>query len=463
MVLRFRAVAAMAVAAGLLLSHPTAAKAAPAAGGQPIVIHKNEFASARGKDKSALLLERARERGRVRVIIGLDTEMEFEDDITPAKQRSQSQALRNAQAAVTARAGIPAEHVERLDTIPFMSGFVTASQLERLLRDPRVTSIQEDLPIELQLQDSLRIINATKVWSKEGYVGSGVVIAVLDSGAEYSHPMLKGKVVAGLCRSTTSTSEGTTSLCPGGVAASNDIDSGRNCTKSAACFHGTHVSSIALGSSATLLRGVARGARLISAQVLSGTSDGRLVGFFSDINSALERVFRLRKTYNIASVNVSLGGTLFGSACDESFPATTAIIGKLFKARIATVIASGNDGANGTISAPACIDKAIAVGSTRKDDVVSGFSNHAALVDLMAPGESIKAADLGGGLTSASGTSMAAPHVTGAIALLKDAKPDARVSQVLKALNDGASVRRNGITKPRIDSLKAVRLLAGGS
>lgn len=203
---------AAAAAALLLTFHGAGTHAGPAADRAPVIVQKNELATSRGKEKAASLVKRAEERGRVRVIVGLDAKIEFEDDVPPAEQRRQSQALRKAQGAVAARAGIAADRVKRLEAIPYMSGAVTPAQLKRLLRDPEVMSIQEDVPIELQLNDSLKLIKAKKVWNTEGSVGNGVVIAVLDSGAEYSHPMLKGKVVAGLCRSTTDASEGTTSL-----------------------------------------------------------------------------------------------------------------------------------------------------------------------------------------------------------------------------------------------------------
>ena len=99
------------------------------------------------------------------------------------------------------------------------------------------------------------------------------------------------------------------------------------------------------------------------------------------------------------------------------------------------------------------------VGSTTKADQVSSFSNHAALVELMAPGSNILAA-VPGGRARKNGTSMATPHVAGAWAILKQGKPSASVSEVLTALAcTGVPVSRAGITKPRIDVLAALNVL----
>ena len=331
-----------------------AVSAAPASEDTPLVVHKKNLASTPGRDTAALLLDRAEKQGQLRVIIGLDVAMGAESKITPAQKQAQLSNLRRAQAAVAGRAMIPASEIAKFETIPYLSAFVTRGQLRALLRDPLVVSIQEDVPIELQLSESVPLINADDLWkSPDAYRGSGVAIAVLDTGAEYTHRTLSGKVVAGLCRSTNNGAY--RSLCPGKASSSNLTDSGKNCPprNSSSCFHGTHVASIALGNSATL-RGVARSARLISGQVFSRHKKGTLTAFFTDITSALERVYQLRTTYIIASVNMSIGtSSVYSAACDSSFPATAAIIGKLHAAGIATIIASGNGSSNSGISAPA--------------------------------------------------------------------------------------------------------------
>ena len=157
---------------------------------------------------------------------------------------------------------------------------------------------------------------------------------------------------------------------------------------------------------------------------------------------------------------MSLGGGAYSSACDSVLPATTAIIKKLRSAKIASVISSGNNGYNGFVGAPGCIAAAVTVGSTTKADGLSGFSNHAKLVDLLAPGESIQAAVPGGGLGFKSGTSMAAPHVAGAFAVLKQGKPTAGVPELQTALNcTGKRIARAGVSKRRIDVLAALNVV----
>ena len=140
---------------------------------------------------------------------------------------------------------------------------------------------------------------------------------------------------------------------------------------------------------------------------------------------------------------------------------------------IPTIISSGNQGYVNEINGPACISSAIAVGNTTKADLLWRSSNHSPLVKLLAPGTQIKAAiptPAKYGLKT--GTSMAAPHVAGAFALLKNAKPAAAPGDILQALTCTGKPIYQGVprppavvpfvaspTKPRIDLLGAFNFL----
>ncbi len=157
--------------------------------------------------------------------------------------------------------------------------------------------------------------------------------------------------------------------------------------------------------------------------------------FFSDVGRGLERVFELRSTFQIAAVNMSLGGQRFTSPCDAQSPLTS-FIQNLRSVNIASAVASGNDGFTNAMGQPACISSAISVGNTTKSDVVNSSSNSASFLSLLAPGTNIVSSVPGNGLASFTGTSMAAPHVAGAFALLRQAKPAASVGEILSALQN---------------------------
>ena len=142
-------------------------------------------------------------------------------------------------------------------------------------------------------------------------------------------------------------------------------------------------------------------------------------------------------------------------------------------AGIATVIASGNDGFSDSVNAPGCIPDAITVGSTTKSDALSSFSNSNDLVDVLAPGSSIRSSypsanDSGTGRAStASGTSMATPHVAGAVALLRSLHPNMSIDAIENALEaTGVPVTNssNNVTTPRIRvDLANTQLGVGGN
>jgi Subtilase family/IPT/TIG domain len=230
------------------------------------------------------------------------------------------------------------------------------------------------------------------------------------------------------------------------------------------CWHGTHVAGIVAGDATPFdlpIFGVGRGASLMSIQVFSrintffdcGGAPPCLGAFTSDILAALERVYVLRTTYDFAAVNMSLGGGLFSSACDDE--PYKPFIDNLRAVGIATVVASGNAGATGQLSAPACVSSAVSVGATTKDDQVADYSNVAPFLSLFAPGDEIISSYPGENFAVASGTSMAAPHVAGAWAILKQAAPTASVDEVLQApANTGLMITDpragTGTARPRI-------------
>lgn len=431
---------------------------------------KEESSGATG---SPQLLQRAEEEGSVRVIAQLRTDFVPEGRLSQPQVADQRSEIQSAQAGLKADLqGTGYQSLREYDTIPFIALKLTPRALEALQRSPLVSSVVEDVADPVALAESTPIVQAPTMWNG-GFTGSGQVVAVLDTGVDSSHPFLAGKVIEEACYAgddgTGRTGPGN---CPNGTRTQTGPGSGVHCTYVSDCDHGTHVAGIAAGQGSTF-SGVAKGANVMSVQVFSrftGADCGPFGGtctrtYRSDQIAGLERVYALRSTRNFASVNMSLGGGQYFSNCDTESPGHKAAIDNLRSANIPTVIASGNRGFTNSMGFPACISSAVSVGSTTKQDQVSSFSNSASFLHLLAPGSSINSSVLEGGFASKNGTSMAAPHVAGAWALLKQAHPSATVSSVLSALQStGTPVTEfwSGIAKPRINIADASATFGGG-
>ena len=404
---------------------------------QPLPDEPSGSGESTGVSASSRLLGKAQREGSVRAIVGLRT------DFTPEGQLSQSQvddqrgAIESAGAGLRADlAGTEYQTLREYETVPYVALSLTPEALRAVQSSPRTTTIQEDVAVPAHLQESTRIVQAPTMWANNPpLTGGGKTIAVLDTGVDRTHPFLGGRVVEEACFS-----EG--SDCPNGQKTQTGTDSGAPCTYAAKrCRHGTHVAGIAAGQGDFTSSGVAPNANIMSVQVFSratgtacngATEDPCAKSFPSDQIKALERVYQLRNTRSFASVNLSLGDGQFTNHCDSD--SRKAIIDNLKAAGIATVVSAGNDGFTDAVGAPACISSAITVGSTTNQDTLATDSNMASMVDLLAPGVGITSSVPEGNFATLSGTSMAAPHVAGAWALLEERDPSNTVIGILSAL-----------------------------
>jgi len=347
--------------------------------------------------------------------------------------------------------------IHEFDHLPYMAIEVDRAGFEGLLKSPLVLGVEEDKENHPFLLQSVPLIRANEAWTA-GYTGAEQVVAILDTGVDKNHPALSSKVVSEACYSS-----GTIKFCPGGAAESIASNSALPCSDSR-CDHGTHVAGI-VAANGSVVTGVAKDSKLIAVQVFSLTSSGGLTAYDSDIAKGLDRVYALRNDFNISSVNLSLGSTtVYSDHCDALNSLLKTSIDKLRGAGIATVAASGNGGSTTGISSPACISTVVSVGASTDSDAVASFSNSAAILDLLAPGSNIYSTVPGSSYGTKSGTSMATPHVSGAWALIKSARPDATVTEVLQAFKDsGVPITdtrdtdpQNHTTKPRIDVFAAL-------
>ena len=420
------------------------------------------------------LIEKA--SGRNRVIVGVSVPFGPEGTMAAAAAASQRVSIRRAKQSLFAQMPIGAMSVTReFESIPYFTAEIDAAGLKRLGALDNVTSIQEDGALRPNLPDSTPLIGATTAW-QYGVTGSGWTVAILDSGVDKSHPFLAGKVISEACYSTNSSS--ITSFCPGGVSSSTAAGSALPCPSAVSnCEHGTHVAGIAAGRGPTF-SGVAKDASIIAIQTASnystdcGSYTAPCAQFvWGDLLSALQRIYDLRTTFSIASVNLSVGVGAYTSQteCDAENQAAKAIIDNLRSAGIATVISAGNAngflgifGSSNALSAPACISSAVSVSSTTKSDEISFFSNRASFLSMMAPGQSILSSVPGGGYAVLDGTSMAAPHVAAAFALLRSLKPSASVGDIVEALREtgrGITDSATGAVYPRIQIVEAALAL----
>ncbi len=233
-------------------------------------------------------------------------------------------------------------------------------------------------------------------WYTYNNTGAGVDVYVIDSGVKTDHPEFGGRATA-------------YNYIPGG--------NGQDCTG-----HGTHVA----GTIAGRYVGVAKQARIISVRVFGcSEADNRHSNLY--ILRAVEWITWVRNG-RPAVVNMSLSG--------EPYQALDDAIRRSINTGITYVVAAGNDGIDANNVSPARVREAITVGATDRYDNRAnagyyGASNYGTALDLFAPGNEIRSASHANtGFVYKSGTSMAAPHVAGAAAILLQYYPNASPAQV---------------------------------
>ncbi len=382
----------------------------------------------------------------------------------PATQRGiWAQSLQIAQIQNQVLESVPDEDfvlIQRYQTVPGLVGLTTDKGLDQLRANPDVLAVAPDMPIQAAMVESAALIRVPEVRAAYGLTGRGVVVAVVDSGIDGTHPDLADRIVAQHCFARGG--------CPPNNTPESDVAQDAN-------GHGTNVAGVIASRGATSPQGIAPDASLVAVRVL----DGQGQGWNSDVIAAIDWIVANQWHYNVKVINLSVGGGSYDGACDAADANTMVMANAVAAARAAgilTVAASGNAGQSARLMAPACLNDVVAVGSVydaalgarswgicadvaTAADQVACFSNSGAMLDLLAPGAWIESAALGGGSRGDAGTSLSAPHVTAVAALLLQARPDltpGEIETTLKTTGAPVTDPRNGHTVSRIDAMAAV-------
>ncbi|MEK6871512.1 MAG: S8 family serine peptidase [Nanoarchaeota archaeon] len=338
---------------------------------------------------------------------------------------------------------------------------ISAEEAENIENIDGVKSVSLNYEVKALMMNSIPLVGADKVWQldkdgnncvtsgKECLTGKGIKIGIIDTGVDYTHGDLGGCF-------------GNNCKVAGGYDFVNNDNEPMDDNG-----HGTHVAGTAAGSGDGGLKGMAPDAILYSYKVCN--SNGVCWG--KDIIAAIDRSVDLNNNKIPCETNDYLDviSLSLGGPGDPDDPMSTAIDNAA--ACTVAVIAAGNSGPNAkTIRSPGTARKAITVGATLKKDYTSGryvgkkdtiasFSSRGPVIwsgssitkpDIVAPGAIICSAEWGNakypnceGLVDTthgqiSGTSMATPHVTGAVALFKQKHPDWKPEEIKAALKNTA-------------------------
>ncbi len=239
-----------------------------------------------------------------------------------------------------------------------------------------------------EIPAGVALIQAPRIWDETK--GKGITIAVLDTGCDTSHSDLQKQIVGG--RNFTDDD-----------GSNPDIFLDYN-------GHGTHVAgTIAARQNDDGVIGVAPEASLLIVKVLNKNGSGQYDWIIDGIHYAIEQ--------KVDIISMSLGGP-------NDMPELHQAIKKAIANNILVVCAAGNEGdgddATDEFGYPGCYNEVISVGAINLERRSSKFTNSHNEIDLVAPGEKIISTYLNGKYATLSGTSMAAPHVSGALALIKN-------------------------------------------
>lgn len=281
------------------------------------------------------------------------------------------------------------------------SARVSPQSVDAIRALPYVKAVHYDAPMEAHLAQSVSAIRATQVWSDYGVRGKGVVVAIIDTGVDYRHEALGKGFGEGLK-----------------VAGGYDFVNG-DADPMDDHGHGTHVAGIVAGKVAPVL-GVAPEATLLAYKVLDAEGKGEA----SAILAAIERTMDPDGDGDLSDradvANVSLGGPR------QPDDPMVAAVERASAAGVVFTVSAGNNYSNGSIGTPGIAPSAITVAALDRDDRRAFFSSRGpvggfwyAKPEVGAPGVGIVSAKRGtSGVITASGTSMAAPHIAGVAALL---------------------------------------------
>ncbi|MGB5960268.1 MAG: S8 family peptidase [Coleofasciculaceae cyanobacterium] len=276
----------------------------------------------------------------------------------------------------------------------------------------------------------LNMINAPEVWA-QGYTGQGVVVAVVDTGVDYTHPDLANNiwVNSGEVADNGIDDDGNGYI--DDVRGWNFVDSDNNPMDLNG--HGTHVSgTIAAENNNFGITGVAYNSTIMPVRVLSSEGDGERDNIASGIRYAVDNGANV--------INLSLGGGYSSEIQDAIAYATE--LGSV------VVMASGNEGSTQPIAPASSADQfGVTVGAVTRSRAIASFSNQAGLPVInyvVAPGDNIYSTYLNNSYRYLDGTSMAAPHVSGAVALMLSANPNLTPADVQSLVTQTATT--TGVT-----------------
>ena len=346
--------------------------------------------------------------------------------------------------------------------------FANSDEVSRLAADAGVDLLSGDSEVRTSMSLSVKSTGADQTWSGSsgllglgsisGVTGQGIGVAVVDSGIS-PHSALANKVVANVSFVT---------------GDSSVLD---------AFGHGTHVAGIIAGTGSAAASvtplytgGIAPGVKLINVRVLGANG----TGLTSDVIAGIDWAINNRAMYNIRVINLSLGHPVFESSTTDPLCVE---VQKAVDAGIVVVSSAGNSGKSvdgrmvlGSITSPGNSPVALTVGAlntwgtvSRSDDSVTTYSSRGPTrydrvvkPDLAAPGNKVISLQAAGSFlpgmypflhkagsgTNAymqlSGTSMAAPMVSGGVALLLQGMPSLSVPQVKLILQSGSTYVPNG-------------------
>jgi hypothetical protein len=380
--------------------------------------------------------------GKATLVVNLNLNSLATEDSRGKPPRSKKEAIAEASGRVLSRLRQSRGATTRY-RFRWIPGLVTD------VTDPRVCDLLEEMDevdsVELGVRGQGALLESTAYIRTDeahslGFRGDGSTVAILDSGVDTDHPSLADAIIHEY----------------------HFLDQGANVGPGAEDDHGhgTHVTGIIASRGGEAPPGVAPGVQVIALKVLDSSN----VGWLVDWAAGVDHVITLMEEDEIRvdAINMSLvSQSTYGEVCDGQVSFLSNACRSAWEHGITVLAASGNNFLPDELTIPACYSSVISVGSVLDDgsDRISFFTNRGPHLDLLAPGELITSAGLGGGTHQLRGTSQAVPHATALACLLREI--DATISpesihDVLQLTGRPITDETSGRTYPLIDARAAL-------